>query len=248
MFRESTESNLNVSTSFNPEVAELKTERIELDEHIFDALVKGEKNMLSEERQLYHVFVDLMLHKKIFEDLERVFSMWVPSGDPKRIEILNDSHEALRQVATLGLKLRRQGVEIPWVNPQVEEQLKKADEEVERIIALGDRGKDIPTPRVDLFRAPEDEKLLKLIAERQALKETLEYKKAKDNSQVVSVSKEQRQSMENILDKFDKLPNDVKNEYERLVNDENYYHEGVDRLKQQLATRLAKQSNYSVAA
>ncbi|MFH1867268.1 MAG: hypothetical protein ABIJ81_04275 [Patescibacteria group bacterium] len=225
MFREIPEKD---SSLYAPESHEATYEQLELDENIFHNLSKVEKLVPESERKLYQGNLE-SIRNFAFYDLEREFNLLLPKPDHSRDKLLDASHEAIPCLARLAEKLKGYGLKVPWINPKVDEQIK-----------LRDEGKLSGGKKINYYRSMEEEQMIKLISTHDSLKQALTYANSKKKVGKLGLSKEQVESTKHIIDHFNNLPPQYKEEFDRLVNDDDFYHESLDRLRQQLDRRLAK--------
>lgn len=231
MFRESPSQSWEGITEshpvMSPDMVEGKGKRVELDENFFNNLESVAAKLPKSERKLYQGQLQLA-NRYVLHEIEREFNLLVPNPDNERMKMLQKDHDSLPFIAQLGEKLKLFGIDVPWVNPSRKEQ-----------ILLQDEGK---LDRVDAFRSVEEEQMLKLITKHDALKQTLIYaageKKVRGR---LGLTDEQVESMGHIIVKFNQLPVEYKDEFIKLVNDDGFYHESLDRLRYQLKNRLTRE-------
>mgnify|MGYP001589627083 FL=1 len=216
-----------------------ESKQVELTENIFGQLAAVERFLPKSVRPLHRAFLEGISQKYIFHDLERLLSIWVPEQDDKRKKILKEGHTSLSKIAELGYRLQKNGLNIPWINPRADELLA----EEQRKLEVGEE-----VGQVNLYRSLEEKQMLELIAKHDAMKAVLGYQQAKQAGRRLPLSDERRDDFEHILYKLKNMPIEVRNDLEKIVKDDNYYHKSLASLQNQLQKKLANTAESKLAA
>ncbi|MFH1111770.1 MAG: hypothetical protein V1712_01730 [Patescibacteria group bacterium] len=234
MFKELSETEHDFYTRLSetvPEVTEISNKQLELDENIFQNLKEVEDLLPKSAWRSYEVKLN-RINKFMLNDLEREFNILSTKPDHSREQMLEASHKAMSEIASLGRNLKRYGFKIPWIDPEFDD-----------LIRLRDEGKLNDDKKISLFRSTEDEQAIKLIAKHDALRLALTYAESKKSMGKIGLTNEQIESIEHIINQFNNLPLEDKADFERLVNNDDFYHQSLDRLRQQLSRRLNKKGD-----